>query len=74
MVEPDMTMLGNMVEPDMTDNVEEYGRARYDNVEEYGRARFDTDDNIIWCLHFDCWITKDTDTHSEYVTPIASPL
>jgi len=26
-----------------------------------------TDDNIIWKLHFLCWITKATNTHSEYV-------
>jgi hypothetical protein len=36
-------MWKSMVETDMTDNVEKYGRDRYD-----------TDDNIIWCLHFDC--------------------
>jgi len=29
-----------------------------------------TDDNIIWCMHFACYITKATETHSEYV---ASP-
>jgi hypothetical protein len=40
----------------------------------YGIARYDTDDNIILCLHFDFWITKATDAHSEYVTLIASPL
>jgi hypothetical protein len=21
----------------------------------------------IWCLHFPCWISKTTDSHSEYV-------
>ena len=28
----------------------------------------------IWCMCIACWITKDTDTHSEYVTLIAFPL
>ena len=26
-----------------------------------------TYDNIIWHMHFACWITKATDAHSEYV-------
>jgi hypothetical protein len=38
-----------------------------DNVEKYGRARQATDDNIIRGMCFACWITKATDTHSEYV-------
>jgi hypothetical protein len=33
----------------------------------YGRARQATDDNIIRRMRFACWITKATDTHSEYV-------
>jgi hypothetical protein len=36
-------------------------------VEKYGRDRQTTDDNIIWRMRFACWITKATDTHSEYV-------
>jgi len=28
----------------------------------------------IWRMHFACWITKSTNTHSEYVKPIAFPL
>jgi hypothetical protein len=28
----------------------------------------------IWRMRVACWITKDTDTHSEYVTLIAFPL
>jgi hypothetical protein len=32
-----------------------------------------TDDNIIRCMRFACWITKATDTHSEYVILIAFP-
>jgi hypothetical protein len=40
-------------------------------VEKYGRVRQATDDNIIRRMSFACWITKATDTHSEYVTFIA---
>jgi hypothetical protein len=32
-----------------------------------------TDDNIILRMRFACWITKATDTHSEYVILIAFP-
>ena len=28
-------------------------------------------DNSIWCMHMACWITKATDTHSEYEILIA---
>jgi len=45
-----------------------------DNVEKRDRARQATDDNITLCMHFACWITKATDTHSEYVILIAFPL
>jgi len=38
-----------------------------DNVENYGRARQVTDNNTIRCTRLACWITKATDTHSEYV-------
>jgi hypothetical protein len=38
----------------------------WDNVEKYGRVRQATDDNIIRRMRFACWITKATDTHSEY--------
>ena len=38
----------------------------WDN-EKYGRARQATDDNVIRRMRFACWITKATDTHSEYV-------
>jgi hypothetical protein len=37
------------------------------NVEKYGTAGQATDDNIIQRMRFACWITKATDTHSEYV-------
>jgi hypothetical protein len=36
-------------------------------VEKYGRARQATDHNIIRRMRFACWITKATDTNSEYV-------
>ena len=32
----------------------------------YGRAGQAIDDNVIWRLHFACYITNTTDTHSEY--------
>ena len=34
-------------------------------MEELDTARQTTDDNI-WRMRFACWITKATDTHSEY--------
>jgi hypothetical protein len=42
-------------------------------VEKYGEARQATDDNIIRRMCFACWITKATDTHSEYVILIVLP-
>jgi hypothetical protein len=42
-------------------------------VEKYVTARQPTDDNIIRRMRFACWITKATDTHSEYVILIAFP-
>jgi hypothetical protein len=45
----------------------------WDNVEKYGTARQTRDDNIIRRMRFACWITKATDTHSEYVMFIAFP-
>ena len=38
----------------------------WDNVEKYGTARQATDGNITRLMRFACWITKATDTHSEY--------
>ena len=32
-----------------------------------------TDDNLMWCMHFACWITKATDKQSEYETLITFP-
>jgi hypothetical protein len=37
------------------------------------RVRQATDDNIIRRMRFGCWITKATDTHSEYLI-LVSPL
>jgi hypothetical protein len=42
-------------------------------VEKYGTARQSTDGNIIRRMRFACWITKATDTHSEYVILNAFP-
>jgi hypothetical protein len=42
-------------------------------VEKYGTARQATGDNIIRRMRFACWITKATDTHSEYVVFTAFP-
>jgi len=30
-------------------------------VEKCSRAREATDANIMWCMHFACWMTKATD-------------
>jgi hypothetical protein len=40
----------------------------------YRIARQATDGNIIRRMRFACWITKATNTHSEYVTLTALPL
>ena len=40
-------------------------------MEKYGRAGQATDGNIIRRMRFACWITKATDTHSEYIILIA---
>ena len=42
-------------------------------MEKYGRARQATDDNIILRTRFVRWISKATNTHSEYVILTASP-
>ena len=36
-------------------------------MEKYGGARQATDDSIIRRMRIACWITKTTDTHSEYI-------
>jgi hypothetical protein len=42
-----------------------------DNVRKYGTAGQATYDNIIQRMRFANWITKATDTHSEYIVHIA---
>ena len=42
-------------------------------MEKYGRAGQATDDNIMLRMRFTCWVTKATDTHSEYVILITFP-
>jgi hypothetical protein len=43
-------------------------------VKKYGTARQATDDNIIRRMRLTCWITKATDTHSEYIILTAFPM
>jgi hypothetical protein len=38
----------------------------WDNAEKSGTARRATDSNIVRRMRISCWITKATDTHSEY--------
>jgi len=45
----------------------------WQNVEKCDTARKGIDVKIIWSVRFTCWINKTTDTHSEYVIPIALP-
>jgi hypothetical protein len=45
----------------------------WDNVGKCCRPKEATKDNIIRRMHFECWVTKATDTHSEYVILIAFP-
>jgi hypothetical protein len=43
-------------------------------VEKPGRDGQATDDNILQLMRFPRWITKATNTHSQYVMSIAFPL
>ena len=43
-------------------------------MEKHGRVGQAIDDNTIRRMRIACWITKATDTHSEYVILIAFPL
>ena len=38
-----------------------------DNVDNYGTTGQNTEDNITQRMHFACWMTKDTETQSEFV-------
>ena len=40
-------------------------------MEKYSTAGQATDENVIQRMHCACWITKATDTHSEYIILIA---
>ena len=42
-------------------------------MEKYGSGRQATDKNKIRLMRFSCWITKTTNTQSEYVIFIAFP-
>ena len=44
------------------------------NVEKYCRAGQATGDTTIWRMRIACWISKATNTHSDYVTLIVFPL
>jgi hypothetical protein len=35
--------------------------------------RLHTDDNVIWHMHFVCWIAEATNKHSEYIIHTAFP-
>jgi len=43
-------------------------------VEKYGRARQATDENVMKFMHFACFKTKATNSHSEYGILIAFAL
>jgi hypothetical protein len=42
-------------------------------MEKYSKERQAADDSIIRDMRFACWLTKATDTHSEYVVLTAFP-
>ena len=42
-------------------------------MEEYGADRQGTDDTVVRPMRLACWMTKATDTHSEYVILITFP-
>ena len=50
-----------------------FNNAFYGTVKKYSAAWQVTYDDI-WYMSFACWVTKDTDTHSEYVIHITSAL
>jgi len=45
-----------------------------DYVDKYGTVGQVTEGNIIRRMRVACWVTKATDTHSEYVILTANPL
>jgi hypothetical protein len=42
----------------------------WNNEKSYGRKRQKADENKTWSKRVACWITKATETHSEYITRI----
>ena len=50
------------------------GCSLWGNVEKYGTAGQATDNNITRRMRISYWITKATDTHSEYVILTGFPL
>ena len=62
-------MFKNLSSPPPLEN-----RSVYAIIWEYfGRTVQDTDENMIPSKRFACWITKTTDTYSEYVIIIVFP-
>ena len=51
----------------MFNNFFRQSRCSWDSVKNCGTATHATDDNIILCICIACWLTKATDTHSNYV-------
>jgi hypothetical protein len=49
------------------DNFSENRAHLWGNVEEYGAAGEATDDDVNPRMRFACWISKASDTHSEYL-------
>jgi len=45
----------------------------WDNVEKYGRAGQATDHTVTRRMRFSCWLTKATNTHSQYEIFTAFP-
>jgi len=53
--------------PPLRQSWDTFGGAVYDiNVEKYCTDGQATDDNTKRRMHFACWITKATNTHTEY--------
>jgi len=45
----------------------------WDNVEKHGRPTHVADDNTLLRMRFACWVSKTTNTQSEYVVITALP-
>jgi hypothetical protein len=71
-----LLIMGNVLEKSCRENQNTYFmfsnffpniKAFMRHAEKYGTAGQATDKNTIWRMHFSCWLTEATDTHSEYV-------